>query len=135
MNCLGIDFGTKNIGLAVSFSGLSEPLAVIRVGKKDHPLKKDSPLVKKIRNYCHQYQVERLVVGLPEGKLTGLINKFGGQLEKLVGLPVFYQDETLTSQEAVGKMLSSGRGKKFRQVQQDAVAAAIILQNYIDFNV
>jgi len=53
-------------------------------------------------------------------------------LSLLTGLPVFYQDESLTSKEAIAKMIEIGKGKKFRKEKEDAFAAALILQDWLN---
>ncbi len=52
----------------------------------------------------------------------------------MTNLPVFYEDESLTSKEALVKMIESGMKKKARQEKEDQIAAALILQNYLDKN-
>ncbi len=48
------------------------------------------------------------------------------------GLPVYFQDETLTSKEAIAKMIAGGKKRKFRQKKQDMIAATIILESFLE---
>lgn len=126
MKILGVDFGLKRIGLAFAESELAEPLSVIEF---------DSKTVEKILAICQQYEVEEIIIGMPEGRLIPSVKKFGQKLLSLTKLPVSFQDETLTSREAIAKMIEAGRGKRTRRSRQDAIAATIILQNYLDSHV
>jgi len=118
---LGVDFGLKRIGLALADSGLAEPLKIIN---------NTNCVEKEIVKICHQYEISRIIVGLPEGPLVGKIKKFGRRLNKFTGLPVGFQDETLTSKLALDRMIEAGKRQKARR-QKDAVAAALILQDYL----
>lgn len=126
MKILGIDYGLQRIGLALAEVGLAEPLLVIC---------HQASIIKKIARVCQKYKIEKIVIGLPEGELATKIKEFGKKLSSLTKLPVVFQDETLTSQEAIAKMIEAGRGRKTRQEKEDAIAAAIILQSYLDSNV
>lgn len=126
MNFLGIDFGLKKIGLAWSEGKLAEPLKVVD----------DSPkALEFIKTFCREHEVTGIIIGLPSGGLRKQAREYGSRLAVKLSLPVIYQDETLTSRDAVAKMISSGRGQKFRREKEDAVAAAIILQNYLEDHV
>ncbi len=118
MKMLGIDFGKKKIGLAIFNGFLVEPLMVIRDKKR-------------ILDICQEEKIEKIVLGIPEGKMVQKIKKFKGWLEQKTGLPVDFQDETLTSKEAVAKMKEIGRKIK----EEDAISAALILEAYLEKNV
>lgn len=135
MRILGVDYGLKRIGLALADSGLAEPLQVIKRPACHSAEKVQAATLHKIVTVCRQFQIEKVVVGLPEGKLVPQVKKFGKELARLAKLDVVYQDETLTSQDAVAKMIEAGKKKKDRQIKNDAAAAAVILQNYLDFDV
>ena len=129
MRRLGIDFGLRKIGLAISEGKLAEPLEVIR--SKDL---KTSKTIQKVTDICEKQTVDKIVVGLPESGIVNQVKRFGEALRRTTQLPVVYQEETLTSQDAVVKMIEGGRSKKFRRQKEDAIAAAIILQNYLEGN-
>jgi putative Holliday junction resolvase len=122
MNLLGIDYGLKKIGLAVAEAGLVTPLKVV---------KNDSAL-RAVVEICRQQDIGKIVLGLPTGKMAPAIRRFGTELSLATGLKVNYHDETLTSQEAIAKMVAIGKGRKARKEKQDAFAAALILQNYLE---
>lgn len=130
MSILGIDFGLKKIGLALADmeSKLAMPWGTIKVKEKTQDV------IKKIKFLCEKEKVEKIVIGLPESGIVGKIKNFGDDLTKVTNLPVFYEDESLTSKEALVKMIESGTKKKARQEKEDQIAAALILQNYLDKN-
>lgn len=119
MKLLGIDFGLVNIGLAIAEGPLVEPLGVIQDEKQ-------------IKRICHKQGIEKIIIGISEGKMAKKTRNFGKRLKRITSLPVEYQDETLTSEEAKRLMIKIGKPKKKRQEQRDAIAAALILQNYLD---
>ena len=129
MNILGIDFGLKKIGLALADteSQLAEPLETIKVKKQNKDF-----LIRRIKVICEKEEVTKIVLGLPESGLNNRIKEFGEELKKIIGLPIFYVEETLTSKEAIAKMIESGYKKKARREKEDQIAAALILQNYFD---
>jgi len=121
MNILAIDFGLKNIGLAISSGELVEPFGQIKVS---HHFK----AIDKLVSLCQQNQIKLIVVGLPEGKLVKKIKEFGHQLKKAANLPLVFQDETLTSKQAVKKMIEAKKPLKKRQKQKHMISACLILQ-------
>jgi putative Holliday junction resolvase len=127
MKILAIDFGLKNIGLALSHGDLAEPLDQIKV----LDLQK---AINKLTSICQENKIELVVIGLPQGKLVKKIKKFAQELKKATQLKVFFQDETLTSKEAVQKMVEAKKPLKKRQSQKHAFSACLILQDYLDEN-
>jgi len=121
MRILGVDYGERKVGLAISEGPLAEPLTVIR-----------SPnVVEKISKICQTDQIDKIIIGVSEGKTEKLIREFARLLGRACGLKVEFQDETLTSREALAKMREIGKRIK----DEDAIAAALILQAYLDKNV
>ena len=125
---LGIDYGEKKIGLAESEGMLAAPLGVIKIDDQESAL----GTIKKI---CQEKNIQEIVIGLPlnERDTTGMrrIKEFGEKLGCKIGLPIFFQDETMSSDEARQKMIEAGKKMKARRTD-DAFAAAIILQEYLD---
>lgn len=117
---MAIDYGKKRIGLAIGEKGLVSPLIV-------YPL--DSHIFVRIRKICGEELIDKIVLGVSD-TLEEEIKMFGQELEKAVGLPVVLEDETLTTKEAVDKMLMSSTKRKSRREKIDAVAAAEILTSY-----
>lgn len=122
MRLLGIDFGLKKVGLAMVEEELPQPIGVV----KNNP-----HLLVKISRICQDNQIEKIIIGLSEGKIASRIRGFAGKVEEVTGLPVEFQDESLTSKEAVAKMIEAGKKRKDRREKEDAFAAAIILQEYL----
>lgn len=122
-NVLAIDFGERRIGLAVAEGGLAEPFLILEVKNQDDALAK-------ILKICRREKVSKLLLGLP-GPEAKKVQDFGEKLREKTGLPLVFWDETLTSQEALSKMIEAGRRQKKRR-RLDDVAAAMILQEYLD---
>lgn len=123
MKYLGLDFGLKRIGLATSEGNLASPLTIIEVKNLKDAAEKIVELVEK-------EGFEKIIVGLPEGKMGQTVLGFIKALRKN-GLDVLETDETLSTQMALKNMTEQGISKKKRRVN-DSQAAAIILQDYLD---
>ncbi len=123
MKYLGIDFGLKRVGLAISEGQLASPWQILRVQNFKDAVDKTSKVIK-------EESFEIIIIGLPEGKIGKTVLKFVKALKK-IGLDVETADETLSSQDALAQMIELNTSKKDRQ-ESDATAAAIILQNYLD---
>lgn len=123
MKYLGVDFGIRRIGLAVSEGQLAAPLKVLSSsGLAD--------AVEKIIREVREIGVDRVIIGMPEGKTGKAVKKFVKKLQDS-GLDVAEADETLSSKQALADMIASDVPREKRKVT-DATAAAIILQNYLD---
>ncbi len=123
MRYLGIDFGLRRIGLAVSEGNLATPLKMIQV-------KNLSDGIHKVIEVAKVVGAEKIIVGLPEGKIGNTALGFINGLKKS-GLNVESTDETLSTQGAQKIMINLGIRRKERQIN-DAYSAAIILQNWLD---
>ena len=123
MKYLGIDFGLKRIGLATSNGDLAAPLTTIEV-------KNFKDAVGKMMEFIKKEGFDRIVVGLPEGKMGQTVKGFIKALRK-GGLWVVEADETLSSQRALSLAIEGNTPKEKRKFNDDK-AAAIILQNYLD---
>lgn len=122
---LGVDYGRKKIGLALSEDSLAEPYKVIRFKSKEEVIKKIGQVVKLA-------QVGQVVMGISEGKMGKESRQFGEKLEKRLGVPVVFQDETLTTKEAESLSIKAGVKRTKRKSFRDAYSAALILQEYLD---
>ncbi len=122
---IGIDYGKRKIGIAIADGPLSEPHFVIRVTSFDDAVSKACAVVEKM-------MPEKVVVGLSEGEMGRESRKFGGAVEALTKIPVVYQDETLTSWQANQMAIEAGKKRAKRRAMEDAYAAALMLQNYLD---
>lgn len=123
MRLMGIDYGEKNIGIAVSDEAGNFAFA-------HSVVLNDQKAVKKIKNICEEKDIKKIILGESldykgqPNPIMKKIEKFKVLLEKESGLPVIYQSEVLTTQEAERII---GKTKK-----TDASAAALILRSYIE---
>ena len=124
MKYLGIDFGLRHVGLAIAEGPRAEPL-----GERKYTT--PSELFAYLKRICDEQAIDKIVIGLPEGKLAEAVKKFGKALASLANKTVIYQDETLSSQEAKNKLLAAGAPQTKRRHDHQA-AAALILQEYLD---
>ncbi len=136
MRILGLDFGSKTVGVAVSDENefLASGVETIRREREDKLRKTYA----RIEALIEELGVEKIVLGLPltldgeEGVRVQKTRDFGENLQRRTGLDIEYQDERLTTVEAYNLMSESGV-KKDKQLQMvDEVAATIILQDYLD---
>jgi putative Holliday junction resolvase len=119
MKILGIDYGRSKIGLAIGIGLFAEPFKVIRVdGFED--------AIKKVLQVLQVEQVDKVIVGVSEGEMGAESKKFA----KEIGAITF--DETLTSKDAQKLSIEAGISRKKRHQMEDAFAASITLQNYLD---
>lgn len=127
---LGIDHGTHRVGLAIS-DGLgltAQPLEVVP----------RSEAVSRVASLVKEHDVATLVIGLPtglsgsEGEAADLARALGGELEEATGLSPIYFDERFTSRLADEALVKAGVKRRERRSAVNKVAAAIILQDYLD---
>lgn len=123
MKYLGVDFGLRRIGLARSEGTLASPWQVISVKGFSDAFKKTVELVRK-------EEIDKVVIGLPEGKIGQTVLGFVKALREN-GLDVETADETLSSRKALEDMIAQSIPREQRK-STDALAAAIILQNWLD---
>ncbi len=131
MTILGLDVGEKRIGVALAEGLLAIPLTVIdrRVEETDMEL---------IMALVEEYRAERIVVGLPRlmngdiGTQAEEVLSFSGALAQHVDIPVDTWDERLSTVTAERLLIDAGMKRKKRKGKIDAMAAAIILQAYLD---
>ncbi|MCL5784118.1 MAG: Holliday junction resolvase RuvX [Patescibacteria group bacterium] len=124
MKYLGVDFGLRKIGLAISEGELASPWQVLEV-------KGFSDAVEKISRIIEDNNFDKIVVGLPEGKMGQNVTGFVSALRKK-GFEVETSDETLSSKKALTVMIEQGVRRKGRRREEDAYSAAGILQEYLD---
>lgn len=133
MKLLGLDVGERRIGIAFGDSDLrlATPVDVIERAA----LEAD---VCALAVFVRKYDIAQLVVGLPRnmddttGAQAEAVVAYADQIARALNLPVVFWDERLTTVEAAQRMLPpAGRKKKARRAL-DAIAAALILQDYMD---
>jgi len=122
---LGIDFGRRNIGLAISEGYLAEPLQTINYS---HP----KEALAKIKKIIDRNKFDKIVVGVSENEMATITREFANKLGKITKLPIVFWDETLTSVEAGEKILRKKKTIKERKIARHQFAAGLILQDYLD---
>ncbi|PWU23308.1 Holliday junction resolvase RuvX [Candidatus Cerribacteria bacterium 'Amazon FNV 2010 28 9'] len=133
MNILCLDYGTKRIGVAVAISPLAEPLGIIPNSKnpKLSDIVTDQALAH-IEKLVTEYAIEKIVVGISEGEMAEKSRSFIERLKRKVNLPIDEVDETLSSVRAGEGMRHMKKAK--REGNRDHLAAAIMLQEYLDMH-
>lgn len=124
MKYLGIDFGLVHLGLAFADGSLATTLT-------EKTYRTETEALAFLTRICQEQEIEALIFGLPEGKLAFTIKAFAQKLTKLVHLPVYFQDETLSTYEAKQKLISADVPQAKRR-RDHCAAAALILQDYLD---
>ena len=137
MRILGLDFGTKTVGVAVSDELLITAQGVEIIRRKA-PTKLRQTLAR-IDELVGEYGVEKIVLGYPknmnntEGERCEKTQEFKEMLEKRTGLEVVLWDERLTTVSADNAMMEMGIRRENRKEYVDEIAAIFILQGYLDF--
>lgn len=136
MRIMGLDFGAKTVGVAIS-----DPLLITAQGIEIIRRKEENKLRKtlaRIEELIVEYEVEEIVLGLPKnmndtlGVRVELSYEFKEKLERRTGLPVHMWDERLTTVAADKAMIEAGLRREERKEHVDKVAAVFILQGYLD---
>ncbi len=133
MRILGVDYGDKRIGLALSdvLGIVAGPLGTY----ESQSMRKD---IDYIAALAKEKQAEAIVLGLPvnmdgsHGERAEKTKAFGRNLEKVSGLSVIYKDERLSTVSAEKSLIESNVRREKRKGVIDTVAAQIILQSYLD---
>ena len=135
MRYLGLDLGTRTLGLSLSDTTLTiaSALKTIRFNEDDYEF-----LLDELDRVIKEYDITKLILGYPKnmnntiGEKCELVLKFKEMLETKFNLPVMLQDERLTTVEATNYMIAADISRKKRKKKVDALAANIILQTYLD---
>lgn len=136
MRIMGLDFGSKTVGVAVSDSLLVTAQGVEIIRRKEE--NKLRQTLARIEEMIVEYEVEEIVLGLPknmnatEGMRAELTLEFKDKLERRTGLPVHMWDERLTTVAADKTMMEAGVRRENRKKYVDMIAATLILQGYLD---
>ena len=136
MRTLGLDYGSKTVGVAVTDPlGLTaQGVEIIRRQKENHMRK----TFQRIGELCKQYDVEKIVLGLPlnmddtMGDRAEKTLEFKKELERRLSVPVLLVDERLTTVEAIEIMDDAGIKISEREKYVNMIAATIILQDYMN---
>lgn len=130
---LGIDVGDRRIGLALSDSGgiLASPLIIL-----EHTT--ESADIEAILKIAKEREAEQIIVGLPRlmngdiGPQAQKVQAFAEAMHAVTQIPIEYRDERLTTVEAQRLKQETGSRRKNRNIRYDAMAAAVILQDYLE---
>lgn len=137
MRIMGLDFGSKTVGVAVS-----DPLYITAQGLEIIRRKEENKLrqtLARIEEIIVEYEVEEIVLGYPknmnntEGDRAKLSLEFKEKLERRTGLNVVMWDERLTTVAADKAMMEAGYDRAERKEHVDKIAATFILQGYLDY--
>lgn len=136
MRLMGLDFGSKTVGVAVS-----DPLGLTACGveiiRREHENKLRKTLAR-IESLIKEYEVDRIILGYPlnmddtEGERIEKTKAFAEMLQRRTGLPIEYVDERLTTVEAYDIMDEVGIKRKDRGEYVDMIAATVILEDYMN---
>ncbi|TYP73801.1 Holliday junction resolvase RuvX [Paenibacillus methanolicus] len=133
MRVMGIDYGDRNIGIAISdaFGWTAQPVKVVQKRRDDGELDEIAALTK-------ENEVSEIVVGLPKN-MNGTVGPrgeiciaFAQTLQQKLNLPVHLWDERLTTVAAERTLIEADVSRKKRKLVVDKMAATLILQNYLD---
>ena len=135
MRYLGLDLGTKTLGIAISDTTLTiaSPLKTIFYPEEDYDF-----LIEELKKICDEYDISKIILGLPKnmnnsigprGEATLTFKKL---LESYLNKEVIMQDERLSTVEATNYLIEGNMSRKKRKKRVDTVAAVIILETYLN---
>ncbi|HAJ70243.1 MAG: Holliday junction resolvase RuvX [Alkalibacterium gilvum] len=136
MRVMGLDVGSKTVGVAVSdyFGWTAQGIETVKINESKEQFGLD-----RIKELIEEYEVESFVVGLPKnmdgtiGERAEISMEYGAKIEEHFNLPVKYVDERLTTMQANRMLIEEGNtSRKKRKKVIDKLAAVMILQNYLD---
>ena len=138
MRIMGLDFGSKTVGVAVS-DELGLTATGIEIVRRDSPNKLRKTLAR-IEALINAYNVDKIVLGYPvmldgsEGERVEKTKEFATMLHRRTDLEIIFQDERLTTVEAYEIMDLAGIKREDRYKYVDQVAAQVILEDYLNSN-
>ena len=138
MRYLGLDLGTRTLGVAVSdlTHTISSSYKTIRYDEGDYDF-----LIAELKKIVLEFNVSKIILGLPKnmnntlGESAVRCLDFKDLIERELGVSVVMQDERLTTVEATNYMLEANISRRKRKSKIDSLAANIILQSYLDMEV
>lgn len=136
MRIMGLDYGSRTVGVAVSDAlGITAQGVETITREEENKLRKT---LRRIEELAVQYEVDRIVLGLPKnmnnsmGERVERCQEFKEMIERRTSLPVIFWDERLTTVAAERILIESGVRRENRKEVIDKVAAVLILQGYLD---
>lgn len=137
MRIMGLDFGSKTVGVAISDPLLITAQGIEIIRRKDE--NKLRQTLARIEELIQEYEVEEIVLGLPKnmndtaGPRAVITMEFKEKLERRTGLMVHTWDERLTTVAADRAMMEAGIRRENRKEYVDKIAAVFILQGFLDY--
>jgi len=134
MKCIGLDLGTKTLGVSISDSNgiIALPLTTIRYQEKHEEL------IPELSKIIEENKIEKIILGLPKnmnntiGERAQITLEFKSMLENKFGLEVIMQDERLSTVSAESFLIKNYIKKKKRKQVIDKMASQVILQSFLD---
>jgi putative Holliday junction resolvase len=133
MRILGIDYGDRSIGLS-----LSDKLRITAQALGRYRVKNRKEDALYFKDLVKQYDVSKIVIGLPlqmdgsEGFRAEKTREFARWLQQILGLPIVFWDERLTTRQALGILHQQKMNGRKKKKLKDQVAATLILSNYLE---
>jgi len=130
---LGIDYGEKRVGIA-----LSDPSETIAQGKDVYEWKDRVQLIEYVKESVKKYSVDMIVVGLPYnmdgtlGKKANEVMEFIEELKRDIGISILTWDERLTTFQSERILIEADVSRKKRKKSANKMAATLILQGFLD---
>lgn len=125
MKTLGIDYGRSKVGLALGVGTFAEPFKVIRYSDT-------KILEQQIEKVIKEENIEKVTVGISEGEMAEETKEFAEAIQPFISSKIEFYDETLTTKDAQRLSMEAGIPQKKRHEMEDAYAACIMLQSYLD---
>ncbi|SEK69556.1 putative holliday junction resolvase [Carnobacterium iners] len=138
MRTMGLDVGSKTVGVAISdpFGWTAQGIETIKINENQKEFGMD-----RVKELISEYEVSKIIVGLPKNMNNSIGPRaqasicYADLLRELFQLPVFFQDERLTTVQAERMLIEEGNASRAKRKKViDKVAAVMILQNYLDSN-
>ena len=133
MRTIGIDYGERRVGVAIS-----DPFGSIALGLETVVVKSLRDAVTKVSEICREKDASTVVVGLPlnmngtRGPMVERVERFVTELAESLGIPVLTYDERLSSAMVERTLLDADMSRSKRKGVRDMLAAQVILQGYLD---
>jgi putative Holliday junction resolvase len=124
MNFLGVDYGRRWVGAAFSQGLMANGIGTWPANEA----------LNELARQARELQVAHIVIGLPSGRLVQEVKAFGAKLAARTGIKVTYWDETLTTHKSQQALVASSVGRKKRSEKEHAIAAALLLESYMEMH-
>ena len=137
MRCLGLDLGSKTLGIAISdvTNVIASVYTTLYFKDEDY-----ASLISPLKEIIDKEKIDTLVLGLPKnmnntlGERANITLEFKKMLEDNLFIPVVFEDERLTSVISNNVLIAANVSRKKRKKRVDGMAAVLILQGYLDKN-